>query len=344
MKADRASIVAASARLDAKIRLVLLHGADDSASRDLADRFARQFDDAGNPLSLDVVAANELTGDPARLAAAAANVSMFGDRTLVRVDGADEDALAAIDGLLDAAPGGNPVVVVAGALKKGSKLLARVEGDPACLAHVSYAPQARDAAGAVEETAHEVGLMPGRGAARALFEACGGDRLVLRRELEKLALYLDATPAAPLSFELGDLAAVGADIGDAETGALVAGVAGGDAAAADLQLARLMGQGIPAITLLRAVTRRFWQLLDLRGAVDGGASPSSAVDAARPPVFWKDKAPLAAELGKWRTPAVRAALARLLAAERAIKRRGSAGDVLAAQLLLGLATQAGGRR
>ncbi len=344
MKADRGAIVAAAAKLDAKVRLVLLHGADDSASRDLADRFARQFDDAGNPLSVDTIAASELTKDPARLVAAAANVSMFGDRTLVRVDGADEEMLAAVAALLDGPPGGNPVVVVAGTLKKGSKLLARVEGDPGCLAHVSYAPAARDASAAVDEIAREVGLTPGRGAARALFEACGGDRLVLRRELEKLALYVDATPAAPVGFDLGDLAAIGADIGDAETGALVAGVAGGDAATADLHWARLSAQGIPAITLLRAVTRRFWQLLDLRGAVDGGASPSSAVEGARPPVFWKDKPTLAAELGKWRTPAVRAALARLLAAERAIKRSGSAGDVLAAQLLLGLATQASGRR
>ena len=343
MKVDRPAIVAAAAKLDPKIRLVLLYGADDSASRDLADRFARQFDDAGNPLSVDVIPANELTKDPARLAAAASNVSMFGDRTLVRVDGADEDALAAVAALLDGAPG-NPVVVVAGNLKKGSKLLARVETDPACLAHVSYAPQARDAAAAVEEVAREVGLTPARGAARALFEACGGDRLVLRRELEKLALYLDATVAAPLSFDLGDLAAIGADVGDAETGALVAGVAGGDAGVADLHLTRLTAQGLPAITLLRAVMRRFWLLLDLRAAVDGGASPSSAVDAARPPVFWKDKPALAAELAKWRTPAVRAALARLLAAERAIKRSGSAGDVLATQLLLGLATQASGRR
>ena len=344
MKSDRAAIVAAAAKLPPHIRLILLHGPDESASRELAGRLARQFADAGNPLAVDTIAASEIDKDPSRLVAAAANVSMFGDRTLVRVDGAGEDSSAAVAALLDGAPGGNPVVMIAGQLRKGSKLLARAEAAKDVLSLANYAPDARNAAAAVEEIAAELGLNAGRGAARAIFDATGGDRAVLRRELEKLALYLDATPEKPLTFERADLDAIGADVDDAEFGLLVAGIAGGDAAAADLQLARLMAQGMPGITLVRTVARRFWQLLDLRQAIDGGASPTSAVEGARPPVFWKEKSVLAAEASRWRTPMVRSVLARLLVTERAIKRSGSAGEVLAAQVLLGVAAQAGARR
>ena len=341
MKADRGRITAATARLDPAVKLVLLHGYDESATRDLADRLTRQF--AGDGGGLEIIAAATLDKDPQALAAAATAISMFGDRVGVRVDGADEDTLPAVDAVLGG-PGGNPVIVVAGGLKKTSKLLARVEGDPAGLAWQVPEARAGDVAGLVEEAGREIGAVPGRGAARALFDACGQDRAVLRRELEKLALYLDGTPAAPATFELADLAAVGADLGDAEMGDLVAGVAGGDAAAADLQLSRLTAQNVAAIMIVRAVQRRFFTLLDLRAAVDGGASPRSAVEGARPPVFWKEKDALTAELSKWRTPMLRAALARLLGVERAIKRSGSAGEVLAAQALLGLATQASGRR
>lgn len=338
MKADRGRIAAATTRLDPAVKLILLHGYDESATRELADRMARQF--AGPAESLAAAAVEK---DPQALAAAATSVSMFGDRVLVRVDGADDDTLAAVDAVL-AGPGGNPVIVTAAGLKKTSKLLARVESDPHGLAW--QIPEARpgDIAGVVIEAGADFGAVPGRGAARALFDACGSDRAVLRRELEKLALYLDATPDAPKTFELADLAAVGADMGDAEMGELVAGIAGGDAAAADQQLARLTAQNVAAIVIVRAVTRRFFTLLDLRQAVDGGASPRSAVDGARPPVFWKEKDALTAELSKWRTPMIRAALARLLGVERAIKRSGSAGEVLASQALLGLASQAGGRR
>ena len=344
MKADRQALVAATRTFDPALRLVLLHGSDESASRDWAERIARQFGDAGNPLAVETIAAADLDKDPQGLMAAACAVSMFGDRTLIRVDGADDETLPAVDALLNGPLGGNPVVAVAGTLRKGSKLLTRVEAARDALAYASYAPSARDAGQVVDEVAAEFGLQPGRGAARALFEACGGDRAVLRREVEKLALYVDATPTDPRGFDLDDIAAIGADVGDAEVQAMVGAVAGGDTQAADRLLALLSAQGSPGIVLLRAVTRRFWQLLDLRQAVDGGASPSSAVDAARPPVFWKDKPAMAGELAHWRTPMLRAALARLLGVERAIKRSGSAGEVLAGQALLGIAVQARGRR
>jgi len=342
MKADRARVVAQAAKLDPGVRAVLLHGGDESASRDLADRFARQFVDAGNPLAVETIAAPDLDKDPARLVAAAGAVSMFGDRTLIRVDGADDDTLAAVTQLL-AGPTGNPVVLVAGTLRKGSKLLTACEAHKAVLALASYAPSARDAGAAVDEIGVEFGLTAGRGAAAKLFEACAGDRGVLRREVEKLALFLDATPQAPQIFEVADLAAIGADVGDGEAQALVASIARGDAVEVERQLAQL-GGGSAGITLLRAMTRRFWQLLDLRQAVDGGASPESAVDGARPPVFYKDKAAMTQEVARWRTPMLRAALARLLATERAIKSPGGAGDVLAMQALLGIAVQAAGAR
>lgn len=342
MKVQRARIVAAAAKLDPAVRVILLHGGDESASRDLADRFARQFADSGNPLSVETIAAPDLDKDPARLVAAASAVSMFGDRTLIRVDGADDDTLGALTQLL-AGPPGNPVVLVAGTLRKGSKLLTACEAHPAVLAHASYAPSARDAQAAVDEIGAEFGLTAGRGAAARLFEACAGDRGVLRREVEKLALFLDASRQAPQSFEIADLADIGADVGDGEAQALVASIARGDAAEVERQLAQL-GGGSAGITLLRALTRRLWQLLDLRQAVDGGASPESAVDGARPPVFWKDKAAMTGEVARWRTPMLRAALARLLTTERAIKAPGSAGDVLAMQALLGIAVQAAGVR
>ena len=343
MKADRAAIIAAAAKLPANIRLILLHGSDESASMELAQRVARGYFDADNPLSVDVVPASEVDKDPSRLVAAAANVSMFGDRTLVRVDGAGDDSAAAVAALLDTAVGGNLVLMVAGQLRKGSKLLAQAEAAKDVLSCISYPPDARNAVAAVEEIGRELGLVAGRGAARAAFDASGSDRAILRRELEKLALYLDASIASPQTFELADLDAIGTDVGDAKFGSLIESIAGGNAAAADVQLTRLMMQGMPGITLLRTVARRFWQLLDLRQAVDGGSSPSSAVDSARPPVFWKDKTIIAGEVARLRTPALRSILARLLSAERAIKRSGSAGEVLCSQVLLGIATQIGSR-
>lgn len=339
MKADRGALAAAIRRLDPAIRLILLHGPDTAASSDLARQLGRQFADAGDPIGDTFIVASTLTGDPAALLAAASEVSMFGGTRLIRVDDAGEDVLAAVDLILDAPITGNPVIIVAGILKKGSKLLARVDSAAAAFAHVSYPPDAAGSATAITAMASEYGLRPTRAAVTAIAESTGGDRGIVRQELLKLALYLDAAPEAPVAADIADIEAVGADLGEADFSALVDSVASGRPDIADRQLAGFRTSGIPGITLLRAVARRFWLLLDLRQMVDGGASTARAVDGARPPVFWKEKPVVTAQLAQWQTPQVRVVLARLLAAERAIKRSGSAGDIAVDQLLLRLASQ-----
>ena len=232
------------------------------------------------------------------------------------------------------------MVMTAGSLRKGSKLLAAVEDAPNAVAVISYEPDARDAGRVVESIAAELGLQPTREAAARLTDATGADRGLMRRELEKLALYIDATPEQPQRLTPEHIAAIGAAVDDADFGALVDAVAGGKPAQADRQLGRLFGQGIAGIALLRAVAKRLWLLAELRSAVDAGVTPQAAVDGARPPIFWKEKAAVAAQVQRWRTAMIRHALERLLATERDIKKSGAAGDVLAAQALLAIAAQA----
>ena len=266
---------------------------------------------------------------------------MFGDRTLVRVDGLDDDGLAAIMALLDA-PAGNPVIAVAGALKKGSKLVSFAERAASVAALQSYEPSLRDALRLATEIGNPLGLRASRDAAAALFEAAGGDRTLIRRELEKLSLYLDSAEGRPKPLERSDVEAIGVGVGDADQFALGGAVASGRPALVVDLLGRLpAGMGIPA---LRAVERRFGLLLILRGVVDGGASPQTAVDGARPPIFWKEKDAIAAELGLWPTPMIVRALADLLAAERDIKTSGSLGDSVAHAAILLLARRGAARR
>lgn len=344
MKADKQQLAANLARLDPKLRLVLLYGRDEAASRDMARQLVRQFDTPDDPLALTLIAAASLKDDVSALTAAAAEVSMFGDRTLIRVDDAGEDVLDAVALLLAAATTGNPVLIVAGDLKKGSKLQSLVESSPLALGVQSYAAEGRDWDTMAEAAASEFGLKLARGVARTLQDTSGGDRGVLRAELRKFALYLDASPEAPATLDSVTLAAIGADLGDADINALVDAVSAGRPDHADQQMARLAEANIPGIVMLRGIARRLWLLLELRLAVDGGISAQSAVNGARPPIFWKAKTAIEAQVGRTRSTKIRAALDRMLAAERDIKRAGGAGDVLARQAILGIATMLAARR
>lgn len=341
MKVDAARIQAIARRWPDDVRLVLLHGQDGAASRDYAEQIARQFADPGNPMSVETLTGSAVGSDPQALVAAAGAMSMFGDRTLVRIEGIDDDGVAAVQALL-ASPMGNPVVAIGGALKKGSKLQALGDKAPGIAALTSYEPGIRDAGRLVGDIATAFGLRASRDAATALFEAAAGDRMLIRREIEKLSLYLDSDAERPKALELADVAAVGVGAGDADQYVLVSAVAGGRPAHVAELLSRLPGAGI---VVLRALERRLTMLLTLRGVVDGGASPRTAVDGARPPIFWKEKDAVTAELSIWTTQSLVRGLADILAAERAIKSSGSLGETLADAAVLMLARRAAaGRR
>ena len=119
MKANKAQIERALTA-PGEIRFFLLHGPDDSGSRALARALGAAM--GAETERVDLSGA-DLKGDPARLADEAASISMFGDRRWILVEPAGDEAAAALEALLEAPAAGNPVAVVAGALRPASKLL-----------------------------------------------------------------------------------------------------------------------------------------------------------------------------------------------------------------------------
>lgn len=338
MKADTGRIASIARGWPADLRLVLLFGPDESASRDLAGQLV-----AGQaPETLTEIEGASLKHDPQALVAAATSLSMFGGRELVRVDGLDEAGLPAVEALL-AAPSGHPVVAVAGDLKAASKLRQLAEKHAAILSCAQYEATLRDAPKLLAEMAGPLGLRLERGVAEMLFASAGGDRQVMRRELEKYALYKDSAPDRPQPLDADDLAALGIASGDAELFAPITAITTGDVATATELLARLPdGTAIP---LLRGLERRLAQLIALRVEVDGGRSPDSVVEGNRG-IFFKEKPFIAKALGLWTQERLRRAMADVLAAERAVKTSGGLADLGAQAALLAITRRAAaaGRR
>jgi DNA polymerase III subunit delta len=334
MKADAGRIAAIARAWSTDLRLVLLHGPDESASRDMAGQVAAGL---GANVTVTELTGSALKADPQALLAAATSLSMFGDRELVRVDGLDDDALPAVEALL-AGPAGHPVLAVAGAFKKGSKLLTLADKHPAVAACINYEASLRDAGRLLAEMAAPLGLQLERGVAQTLFESAGGDRMVMRRELEKYALYKDAGPQNLQRLGLDDLAALGIDSGEAELFAPIAAITTGDVAEATDLIGRLPdGTAIP---LLRALERRFAQLVLLRIEVDAGDTPAAVVEGQGKAIFWKEKPFIIKALAAWNQPALAGAMGDILAAERAVKASGSLADLGTHQLLLDLTRRA----
>ncbi len=318
-------------------RLFLFYGPDEAGSRALMARVAETVGADSERVELTP---SELKSDPARLSDEAAAISMFGGSRYVLVEQAGDELLAAVSALLEAPVAGNPVVVLAGELKKSSRLLKLVADSKVAVAFASYVPDGGKADQLVLGQAGAHGLIVQRDVAARIAEACGGHRAVIGQELTKYALFLGASPEAvkPLEHETVDAIGAGADVGDLSR--LVDSVAEGDAGVLEAELVRLRSEGIVGISLIRAMLRRMLLLARLRSEVEQGNSPAAVMASSGKSLFWKEKDAVARQLGRWRSTLVAKAVARLVEAERQVKASGGIGDNAADAELFAICRQA----
>ncbi|MGZ8312265.1 MAG: DNA polymerase III subunit delta [Allosphingosinicella sp.] len=336
MKANRAQVERALAA-PADTRLFLLHGPDEAGSRGLLKKLAGAMGSGAERIDLTGA---ELKADPARLTDEAAAISMFGDARWVLVEQAGDEILAAVEALIEAPAAGNPVAVVAGALKPASKLLKLALASPQAVAFASYLPDARDADRLVLELARAHGLSMRSDVARRIADGAGGNRSVIEQELGKYALYLDAAPGAPRPLEHEAVDAIGADADEGDLSRLVNSVAGGDPAALEVEIVRLRAEGQEGITLIRSVLRRLALLARLRAEVEQGNSVSAVMASAGKSLFWKEKDEVERQVGRWPSALVAKAISRLVEAEREVMRPGGPGIVAADAEMFAISRQA----
>ena len=336
MKANRPQVERALAR-PADTRLFLFHGPDEAGSRALARRLGEAM--GADAERVDFRGA-ELRDDPARLADEAASISLFGGARWILVEQAGDESVPAVEALLEAPAAGNPVAIVAGALRPVSKLLKLALAAPNALALASYVPDARDADRLVVELARGQGLVVRSDVAHRIAEACGGNRATIDQELAKYALYVDAAPDTPKTVDHDVVDAVGSGADEGDLGRLVDSVAGGDAATLETEIARLRAEGQEGITLTRAVLRRMTLLARLRAEVEQGDSVSAVMASAGKSLFWRDKDALAPQLGRWRADQIARAISRLVEAERQVMTPGGPGIVAADAELFAICRQA----
>lgn len=293
MKSAKGSIDRSVDQPDRNIRFYLFHGPDEAQSSALGDRIASAL-----RASKQSLPASAIRSDPALLADEAGAIDMFGGSRVLWIQPAGEEIAGAVEALLDAAAVENPVIAIAGALRKTSGLLKLAEEHALALSHVSYEMDARDAERLVSELAREQGLRPQQGVASRIAAACGNDRRMMAQELEKLALYLGASPESSKELDRDALDALGADLSGDFSG-LADLALSGDVRALGAELANLEAGGRDAIPVIRSLQRRLQMLAPMRARVDGGERPQAVMTSLGKSLFWKDKPLVEKLLSLW---------------------------------------------
>jgi DNA polymerase-3 subunit delta len=319
------------------IRLFLLYGPDESGSNALAARLAKAMGEGADRTDF---AGDQLAKDPAALPDAAAAISLFGDKSWVRIGPAGEEVLPAVEALLEAPGAGNPVVLIAGALKKTSKLLTRCLDDRAVLCFASYPPEERDAIQIVVSMARERGLKMDSSIARRIVDLTGADRALMTGEVEKLALYHDAAPDAPAAATHEALDALSSEVADQDAPALAGLALAGDVDRLVSEMSRFRHLGGSLAGVLRIALMKAHNVAEVRGAMDRGMQAANAMKVGGRPLFRQEAEEMGRLVRRWNSETIGRGIIRLAAAERASRTAGAIGETLIAQELLAIARQA----
>jgi DNA polymerase-3 subunit delta len=294
MKASKANIGRAIDQPAPDVRFYLFHGQDESQSRALA---ARLLESLG--ATKFIVAAGAVKSDPASLVDEAAAMSLFGGKRVVWIEPANKDIEEGVIALLEGPGPESAVIGIAGALPKTSALLKLAEASPLALAYASYVLEGQDAERMVIDLGRRYGLKVSPPLAARLAQSAGHDQAIVAQELQKLAIYINASPQAPKELDHAAVDEVGADVAEGDFQRLADLALGGHIGELTEELMRLPASGSDAVPVVRSLQRRLLMLAPLRARVERGERVDGVMTSAGRAMFWKDKAKVQAMLSKW---------------------------------------------
>lgn len=342
MKLQPRSIESFLRKPDPKIRAVLFFGPDDGLVRDRAATLGRTVvADLSDPFRVADLPTRTLADDPARLMDEMAALALTGGRRLVRVRDAEDNSAAAFTALLKDPPAGDTLVVAeAGDLGPRSKLRVLFEGADNAAAVPCYVEDEASLGGVIEGLLRAEKLSVDGDALAFLAGNLVGDRMVARGEIAKLALYMGPGGG---TVRLEDARACIGDSSTLDADEAVWAAADGNLPALDRALGRLFAEGASPVAILRAAQRHFHRLHLAVGQVAAGKPADVAVASLKPPVMFKLKNRMTAQVRRWQPGTVRQALDRLTDAEAECKRTNAPDVTLCARVLFQIGSLAGRR-
>lgn len=322
---------------DPKTPVVLVYGPDEGLVRERIDTLIKAvLDDPHDPFRMSDLAADQVKSDPATLVDEARALCLMGGRRVVRVRQAGDAVRVAAKQLLDLEAIDALVVIEGGDLGRGSSLRKLIEQAPNAAALPCYRDEGRDLGGLIDRLLKERHIRADRDARVYLIEHLGGDRAVTRTELDKLALFVDASADAPKTVGIQDVAGMIGDSAAVGLDDLAHATTLGDVKSVERCLNRLLGEGQAPVRLIRTLLNHVTRLRRLALLVEQGATADRAIGQARPPIHFRRKGDVKMSLKRWNGADLASAQARLMDTEIACKTTGRPDLLLCREAVLSI--------
>jgi DNA polymerase-3 subunit delta len=297
----------------------LIYGTDAGQVRQRAAALAEAWLGKNpDPMARAELTPEKLAEQPGLLADELAAMSLMCPKRVIMLREADDDSLPAIiDAVALRSRDNFLIIYVTESLPATSKLRAWAEKSAEVGAIACYKDEGSGLEQFIRDTLRGYGLRASNEVLRFLAHQLSGDRQIILTELEKLSLYLD-DEAEEITME--DVIASVGENNDKSFDELNYAVASGDMVTLCRLSDRLLMEGNVGLLLVRSVMRYIAKLEALALKRAEGISVDAAIEAMRPPVFFKAKPILKAHTMRWSADACAQALAQLQILELDSKR------------------------
>jgi len=321
-----------------KTRAVLIYGRDAGQVHEyLTTLISATLEDPKDPFRLSELHADDIKKDPARLLDEASTLALTGGRRVIRVLHASDALTNYLRDFLDDPTVDALLLLGADDLGPRSTLRRLFEAAKQAVVIPCYADEGRSLERIIREELNDLEIEPD---ARAfLLSNLGNDRLVTRRELEKLRLYVEGNKRVTLTDAIES-------IGDSSTLTLediAFAVGHGRREMLERTLERTHLEGTTPISILRVTSRHFLRLHLVRGHMERGKNLNEALQALKPPVFFKRLTAFREQADRWSLPALGYVLELLAQREIACKSSGLPAKAICDRTLLEIATRSGSK-
>ena len=179
------------------------------------------------------------------------------------------------------------MVICASSATDKSRTAKLMAGRKDSLVAMFWPPDLASVAGEVRMMADAAGLRLGGDLAERIARGAGLDVRLARSEIDKLALYLDASTQAPRLADHAALEAIGATTEEDGIAPIVSAVLSGALERLPGELRRMREVGINPVAVTLALERRTAQIARLAARLGRGGDVKAALDAER--VFFRER-------------------------------------------------------
>ena len=343
MKATQRDFAAAAQRAAQQCSVFFFCGPDEAGASAAAARIIELLPEPGERVEMSGA---DLRKDPVLLGDEARSGSLFGNTRHIYVRANGDEAHDAVHNLLEGQGDACPVLVIATSATDKSRTAKLLEKRDDSLVAMFYPPDLRSATATVRNMADAAGVRLNGDLAERIARGDGLDVRLAQSEVEKLALFLDASPQSPQPASAEALELIGARTEEDGFMPLVNAVLSGQSGKLPAELRRMHEMSLNPVGLLLAIERRVAQLAQIAARLDPGGRISDVIESEKKArrIFWKDERDITAQLGLWRGRKLDRLLARLVALHRALLANNQSAETLLSQELTEICRFANVRR